>query len=730
MRFASKALTFAFTLLFCGAAFAQQKINPATGINWPANCEYYNVAQASCPPIGVITFKGAWDSTVTYAQNDAVFYNGSTYVSLQSNNLNQNPATQTAYWSLLVSGATPGGTTGAIQYNNAGALGGVNGTGYVSAHGASAPTISATIPSSSISFPTGIQNQVWQYATSNTLGAGGFLSQLDLANCSTAFLYNEGSGTVAHNLCATGSALNGTILGSPAWSQYGLVLNPQTFGQSVQLTAADNMDKTFIIAGYFPNWGTSLGVNWGGNSNFPANGGLLCGTTADMLCLINWDITQNAGLTTSSLFSYRPVGAVAAAGIPIQTAMNHVIGIICNTGSGASQYYYDGVPVAMAASPANCPSSPTGLYQIGGSSLLTGSYQSMILSASMTFTGAISNTEMASNSNALLNYINSRGQSTQYSPAISSGGVPSMVCLGDSRTSGVTGPSPCSYIVLDDTSAVITVSANPGEKAYNMCAQGSNFPDATLPNILRVTKTASKMVAVVWIDVNDIISGSGVAFPNQLAANDACIVKNLKALGASVLIATEISAESPLGTTGDTGKNEINPYIIAYAKQWGADGIINLNSFPIIGADGASNNGTYFAAPTGLHPTPLTNQQVIAIAYQNAVNELWGSTALSYNVTTATSYQELAKDGFLKLTGGSAQTITLPDCQGYTRNRTIYNVSGSTATVLPHASGFFATFPETIDGNSSTTIPTGHTAVYGIIPGPSSTGTCSWQTIQ
>lgn len=630
----------------------------------------------------------------------------------------------------VASGGAPAGTTGAVQYNNSGVLGGINGTGYVQANGASAPTIVSTIPSSSITYPTAIQNQVWQYTTPSAVGPGGFLSQIDLVNCSTAFLYNEGSGTVTHNLCATGSSRNGTVIGSPAWSQYGLVLNPQTFGQSVQLTSADNLDKTFLIAGYFPNWGTSLGVNWGGNTSFPSNGGLLCGTTADMLCLISWDITQNAGITTSSLFSYRPVGAVAAAGIPIQTAMNHVIGIICNTGSGASQYYYDGVPVSMAASPANCPTSPTGLYQIGGSNLLTGSYQSFILSASMTFTAAISNTTMAAQSNALLNYVNSRGQTNPFSPAISSGGVPSVVCVGDSRTVGITGPSPCTYIVLDDTTAVITISANAGEKAYNLCASGSNFPDANTTSLLRVAKTASKMVAIVWIDVNDMVSGTGVSFPNAVAANDACIVKNLKALGATVLFATEISAESSIGSTGDTGKNEINPFIMNYAKQWGADGIVNLNSFPIIGADGASSNGTYFAVPPGLHPSIVTNQTILAIAYQNAVNELWGSTANSYNVTASTSYQELAKDGYLRLTGASAQTITLPDCQGYNRPRTIYNASGFTATVLPHASGFYVTFTEAIDGNSSTTIPNGHTAVYGIINGPSSTGTCTWQTLQ
>lgn len=45
----------------------------------------------------------AWSSTTTYYQKQFVTYLGNTYFSLQSNNLNKNPATQTAYWYLLES---------------------------------------------------------------------------------------------------------------------------------------------------------------------------------------------------------------------------------------------------------------------------------------------------------------------------------------------------------------------------------------------------------------------------------------------------------------------------------------------------------------------------------------------------------------------------------------------------------------------------------------------------
>ncbi len=55
-------------------------------------------------PGGPITFTGAWSATTTYAINQGVSYLGSQYVSLQNGNLNHNPVTATAYWSLLTDG--------------------------------------------------------------------------------------------------------------------------------------------------------------------------------------------------------------------------------------------------------------------------------------------------------------------------------------------------------------------------------------------------------------------------------------------------------------------------------------------------------------------------------------------------------------------------------------------------------------------------------------------------
>jgi hypothetical protein len=46
------------------------------------------------------SWKGTWSSVTAYVVNDVVYYNGSSYISIQ-NGTNQNPATQTAYWNTV-----------------------------------------------------------------------------------------------------------------------------------------------------------------------------------------------------------------------------------------------------------------------------------------------------------------------------------------------------------------------------------------------------------------------------------------------------------------------------------------------------------------------------------------------------------------------------------------------------------------------------------------------------
>jgi hypothetical protein len=83
------------------------------------------------------TFKGIWNNATTYALGDAVSFNGSSYVSLVSSNLGNQPDTNPSQWALLaqqgVAGAT--GVTGAV-----GATGAQGATGLTGATGTTGAT--------------------------------------------------------------------------------------------------------------------------------------------------------------------------------------------------------------------------------------------------------------------------------------------------------------------------------------------------------------------------------------------------------------------------------------------------------------------------------------------------------------------------------------------------------------------------------------------------------------
>ena len=62
---------------------------------------FYSVYEGSAAAAAVgFTPRGAWGSGSTYAVNDVVSLNGSSYLAIQAST-NQNPATQTAYWLVL-----------------------------------------------------------------------------------------------------------------------------------------------------------------------------------------------------------------------------------------------------------------------------------------------------------------------------------------------------------------------------------------------------------------------------------------------------------------------------------------------------------------------------------------------------------------------------------------------------------------------------------------------------
>ena len=92
-----------------------------------------------------LTWQGVWNNSATYALNDAVSFNGSTYISLVANNTANEPDNAPAAWSLVaIAGTTgsqgPAGATGTIgPQGPAGPVGPQGATGATGATGSAGP---------------------------------------------------------------------------------------------------------------------------------------------------------------------------------------------------------------------------------------------------------------------------------------------------------------------------------------------------------------------------------------------------------------------------------------------------------------------------------------------------------------------------------------------------------------------------------------------------------------
>lgn len=176
-----------FFCVLCGVSYAQpNKVNPYTGIAWPANCSAsgtvaYNFLNNTCfaagSSIAPIVYRGAWSSVTTYALNNAVLFSGNQYVSLQNANLNQNPGTATSFWALLLSSDV----TAATMQAALAAQTGCTTTGFAwnpATNTCVASAVTAAAMQSALSGQTGCTTTgfAWNPATNTCIAASGYTS--------------------------------------------------------------------------------------------------------------------------------------------------------------------------------------------------------------------------------------------------------------------------------------------------------------------------------------------------------------------------------------------------------------------------------------------------------------------------------------------------------------------------------------------------------------------------
>ena len=535
------------------------------------------------------------------------------------------------------------------------------------------------------------------------------------------YLLNEGSGTVAHD--TSGNGYDGTLAGAnggPVWEGSADLNFTGGQAQYVSVPAALNAAKTWQIAMYVPVYGNGTGPQapgYGTNSNFAQNPAVLCGSDTAHPCFYQGDVGQ---LKTTSLF--RATTDTTQAAEPMDAGW-HVFTVICGT-SGASQatkthYLYDGAEVGgyFYQGDANtCPTLPTsagsGNYQIGGSTLYGGAFWTGKIAAAWAWSVPLSVSDGAAAAKAARDYLAAKGVPSTYRAAVTT--TPLLLAGLDSRTFGVGLTSSTVWpatMVLTDTSYTRVNLGIPGAAAYEMCQQFD------LVYGQQITANSGPVITVLWGGINDILRGQGSWTARQYANSLRCMVRKAKAAGSRVILATEIAAGAA-GSASSTAYQALDPIIRAEAFGWGVDNIADLATDAHFGTAAASQSTTCFGDT--VHPTAACEPYITTIM-QDAVNELLGSSETNHNLSAAATYQEVAGDRFLDLTGTAAQTVTLPACVGYSLPRYMTNLGAAASTVAPFTG-------DTLTG--STALPIGALAKFLPIPGPLTTAGCKWQRVQ
>ena len=518
------------------------------------------------------------------------------------------------------------------------------------------------------------------------------------------YLLTEGTGTVAHDTSGQG---NDATVNGPAWEGT-QDLDFRTSGQFVQLPGALNAAKAWQFAIYVPVFGTAnapQAPGYGRTTAFPANPTILCGTDAAHMCLI-------AGSPGKSMQfqAFNTDGTVAGEAMAPGW---HVMTLLCGSNVGGvvtkTRMLYDGVEVGSygAQGDANtCPNPASGNYQLGGSAQYTQTWWMGKIAAAWAWNKQLNFNDGVTAAQSALAYLKTKGVQTTFRSAAQS--KPVVLAGFDSRTFGIgltsTQVWPAAMTLTDTTYQRVNLGS-PGQTAFDACMQF----DLTYAE--QVGTGSGPAIAVLWGGVNDMLYTGQTT--RQIANSLRCMTQRAKAAGARVVLATEISCAN--SATCDAGKDALNGVIRSEAFGWGVDDIADLATDARIGADGASANTACF--PDNLHPGATCETYVTAVM-QDAVNELIGSTETNRHTTAAATYVEVAGDRYLDLTGVSAQTVTLPDCTGYSLRREVLNLGTAGATV------------NAVNGQvlvGSTAIAPNTRGVFVPVPGASAVGGCRWQ---
>jgi lysophospholipase L1-like esterase len=507
-----------------------------------------------------------------------------------------------------------------------------------------------------------------------------------------------------------GALGSGTL--APTWTATGLNFSGQ---QQVALPAALNGTETFFIAVYInPITSGVQQVN-----AFPMLVGSSLGGAG--LNLMYTQTNNGAALGSGGFVPsiYAINNFLTGGTTPISGF--HVLTYVLGTGSGNLDHLYiDGVeqPAYDKQYAGGSATRQTSGNLFLGSSGVAPFTASGFLGSMYRLRTYPVNTLTASQiqliSGAMRNDVASRGVPVTPQPAPQL--KPTVNCIGDSITYGLGVSTPyCSLLSLTNQPAY-TIT-NWGISGITLMAINGSEANRVAPRCQGTAGPANALVFAGTNDFGNIVGATAASVFSNLVSE----ITTLKTAGCRVFVGTMISRTGSTGAaTFDSLKDSYDALILEQAKVADADGIVDFAANPLLGADGAYSNATYFQADE-THPTEV-GHGLMASAFSNVLNYTYGFNMQNPNVITATTYQMLAGDGAITAAPAANAAYTAPDCVGPSGvNYVISNLQAAFTVSIVGLSGQpinGLTTPIMIPSNSSVTLHD--------VPNPKSVSGCHW----
>ncbi len=602
-----------------------------------------------------------------------------------------------------VNATTLNGAVGAAQLPVFGASGASHARGAVPDPGATAGATRYLREDGSWATPSG----------SGAAVAGGVSSGPQaIAGALADYNFLQGSGTVLTD--SSGNGNNGTLgtgSNAPVWTAGGLQFGPT---QNVALPGALNAARSFTFAFYAQGPALTNAAN------------VLLGNGLDTLLTsslgnvgLNLVLSDGRGNNPAMQPTFLVNNFSTQSNVPI-SGFNVITFTVGAAGGGRDHIYLNGNEISYFVQSASFGTQTSGFLYLGssnisyfvGSGFLGTMYRAVAESREDTLAQAQAIYQ------TILGDMNTRGVAT--APQTIQSGMPMLFAAGDSITYGYTLANPATQA----WPVLLSLTNQPGYSITNAGIPniGAGSLAGAEPNRIApyCHSAQGPVVAILFAGTNDV-DAFGIS-PEGALGNIAAWVSKIKAAGCRAFVGTMVSRQSP---GGDANKDALDALILSQYKVIGADGVIDFAANPLLGADGASTNATYFYADD-IHPT-AAGHVLLAQAASNALNYYFGANEASPHGVTSLPYSMTAGDGEVSLAGlTNAGAVTLPDCTG--QSGAVYRIhnpqSGFAVTAAPLNGS------QLINGlafGTAVSVPANGTLTLRDVPNPKAVSGCHWE---